>query len=164
MDQPRQPTGPFPRVTRQPPRKRFLLEVAIASVCGCQGGGIRWCRPAGVERRPFCYNATEFCVLLRDLDLALSHGADGAVFGILNDDATVDRIRCREVVRQAGNKPVVFHRAFDLTPEPGERVKHSRRNDRRSIRFQVAIDASVRRTPDLAFEPGHATRLAGRCR
>jgi len=65
----------------------------------------------------FCYRPAEYRVLVRDLDLLLSHGADGIAFGILNENATVDRIRCREVVRQAGNHPVVFHRAFDLTPE-----------------------------------------------
>lgn len=77
--------------------------------------------PLFVMLRPrpgaFCYRRAEYRVLVRDLDLLLSHGADGIVFGILNEDATVDRIRCRDVVRQAGNHPVVFHRAFDLTPE-----------------------------------------------
>lgn len=78
--------------------------------------------PLFVMLRPrpgaFCYSPAEYRVLRRDLDLLLNNGADGIVFGILNEDATVDRLRCREVVRQAGNHPVVFHRAFDLTPKP----------------------------------------------
>ena len=192
MDQPEQPAGPFPPVAPQPPRKRFLLEVAVASVAdvrAAESGGadrlelnaalslggltpslgtlieVRQATrlPLFVMLRPrpgaFCYSATEFPVLLRDLDLVLSHGADGIVFGILNDDATIDRVRCREVVRQAGSKPVVFHRAFDLTPEPGERVKHSRRNDRRSIRFQVAIDASVDVTRAARFPSANEAAL-----
>jgi copper homeostasis protein len=151
-----QPPNPFSRVSPQLPRKRFLLEVAVASVDdakAAESGGadrlelnaalslggltpslgtlieVRQVTrlPLFVMLRPrpgaFCYNATEFRVLLRDLDLVLSHGADGIVFGILNEDATVDRVRCREVVRQAGNKPVVFHRAFDLTPEPTEALE-----------------------------------------
>jgi copper homeostasis protein len=77
--------------------------------------------PVLVMLRPrpgaFCYRPAEYRVLLRDLNLLLSHGADGIVFGILNEDATIDRIRCSEVVRQAGNHRVVFHRAFDLTPD-----------------------------------------------
>ena len=77
--------------------------------------------PLFVMLRPrpgaFCYRPAEYRVLLRDLELVLSHGADGVVFGILNEDATVDRTRCREVVRLAEAHPVVFHRAFDLTPD-----------------------------------------------
>src|SRR5438046_2636498 len=48
-------------------------------------------RPGG-----FAYSAAEFRVLRRDLDLALSHGADGVVFGVLRPDGTVDADRCRQ--------------------------------------------------------------------
>lgn len=137
-------------------RKRFLLEVAVASVddaLAAQVGGadrlelnaalslggltpslgtlleVRQASslPLFVMLRPrpgaFCYSKAEFHVLRRDLDLVLGHGADGIVFGILTEDATVDRIRCREVVRQAGKHPVVFHRAFDLTPDPSQALE-----------------------------------------
>lgn len=80
----------------------------------------------------FCYSPMEFRVLMRDLDLLLSHGADGIAFGILNEDATVDRMRCSEVVRQAGDHSVVFHRAFDLTPEPMQAL-------------EVLVDLGIRR-------------------
>lgn len=80
--------------------------------------------PLFVMLRPrpgaFCYSSAEYRVLLRDLDLLLSHGADGIVFGVLREDATVDPARCRQVVRQAGGRAVVFHRAFDLAPSPAE--------------------------------------------
>jgi copper homeostasis protein len=108
--------------------------------------------PLVVMLRPrpgaFCYSAAEYHVLLRDLDLALSHGADGLAFGILNEDATVDRTRCREVVRQAGSHPVVFHRALDLTPDPGQAL-------------EVLIDLGVRRVMTSGQEP---TALAGASR
>jgi copper homeostasis protein len=93
----------------------------------------------------FCYSAAEFRVLLRDLDLVLGHGADGIAFGILNEDATVDRVRCREVVRLAGDRPAVFHRAFDLTPEPGAAL-------------EVLIDLGLRRVMTSGQRP---TALAG---
>jgi copper homeostasis protein len=70
-------------------------------------------RPGG-----FAYSAADFKVMQRDADLALQHGADGIVFGILNPDGQVDGDRCRSLVRQAGGRAAVFHRAFDVTPEP----------------------------------------------
>src|SRR3954451_999844 len=130
-------------MTPGPATKRFLLEVAIASVedahaaeaggadrlelnAACSLGGLTPSLGALIEVRQatrlplfvmlrprpgaFCYRPAEFRVLLRDLDLLLGHGADGIVFGALNEDATVDRHRSREVVRLAGSHPVVFHR------------------------------------------------------
>jgi copper homeostasis protein len=70
-------------------------------------------RPAG-----FAYSAADFRVMQRDTDLALQHGADGIVLGILTEDGRVDAERCRLLVRQAGKAEVVFHRAFDVTPDP----------------------------------------------
>src|SRR5262245_28969919 len=55
----------------------------------------------------FCYTAADFRTLLRDLELALSHGADGIAFGILNENSTIDLDRCREVVSRAGTAAVV---------------------------------------------------------
>jgi copper homeostasis protein len=66
----------------------------------------------------FCYSSTEFRTLRRDVDLLLSHGANGIAFGILFADGTIDRDRCRELVRQVGEDKAVFHRAFDMTPDP----------------------------------------------
>jgi copper homeostasis protein len=162
----------------QPPRKRFLLEVAIASVEDAQaaesGGADRLelnaalslggltpslgtllevrqatKLPLLVMLRPrpgaFCYNAAEFRVLLRDFDVLLSNGADGIVFGILNEDATIDRFRCHEVVRHAGGHPVIFHRAFDLTPAAAEAL-------------DVLIDLGVSRVMTSGQRP---TALAG---
>jgi copper homeostasis protein len=66
----------------------------------------------------FAYSGAEFRVLQRDADILLGHGAADIVFGVLEEDGRVDLRRCRAVVRQAGGRPVVFHRAFDLTPDP----------------------------------------------
>jgi len=48
----------------------------------------------------------------------LQHGADGIVFGILTDDGAVDVDRCRRMLRQMENHTAIFHRAFDVTPDP----------------------------------------------
>src|SRR6516165_10789677 len=70
-------------------------------------------RPGG-----FAYGEADFNVMRRDADLALQHGADGIVFGILTADGRVDVDRCGKLVRQTGERAAVFHRAFDVTPDP----------------------------------------------
>ena len=83
--------------------------------------------PVLVMNRPrpggFAYSDAEFKVMLRDADLALRHGADGIVFGILTVDGRVDRERCREIVRQTGGREAIFHRAFDVTADPFEALE-----------------------------------------
>ena len=66
----------------------------------------------------FCYSATEFAVMERDAELLLEHGADGVVFGILNGDGTIDTTRTRALRQRLGSRQAVFHRAFDVTPDP----------------------------------------------
>jgi copper homeostasis protein len=75
-------------------------------------------RPGG-----FAYSDTEFKVMQRDADLALQHGADGIVFGILIPDGRVDVDRCRNLVRQVGAREAIFHRAFDVTTDPIESLE-----------------------------------------
>ena len=65
----------------------------------------------------FCYSKTEFSTMLHDARCLLEAGADGIVFGILNADGTIDEERCARMIEVAGGAPVVFHRAFDVTPD-----------------------------------------------
>jgi copper homeostasis protein len=78
--------------------------------------------PVMVMIRPrsggFCYSAADFRVMQRDIDVSLTHGADGIVVGVLTEDGQVDLVRCRQLMRQVADCPVVFHRAFDVTPDP----------------------------------------------
>lgn len=66
----------------------------------------------------FCYSAVEFAVMERDTELLLEHGANGIVFGILNEDGCVDIPRTRALRQRIGAHEAVFHRAFDVTPDP----------------------------------------------
>ncbi|MBI9018135.1 MAG: copper homeostasis protein CutC [Phycisphaerae bacterium] len=68
----------------------------------------------------FCYTAVEYEIMLHDTKLALDNGADGIVFGILKPDGTIDVHRSMEIVKlaKAAGKDIVFHRAFDVTPNP----------------------------------------------
>ena len=66
----------------------------------------------------FCYTDTEMAVMLRDAQLAIEHGADGLVFGVLHENGTIDRKRCAQLMQCCAEKPAVFHRAFDVVPDP----------------------------------------------
>ncbi len=71
-------------------------------------------RPGG-----FCYNDSDIDVMGRDIELALASGADSLVFGVLDAKGEVDRVRCRSILQMIGGRaPAIFHRAFDLTPNP----------------------------------------------
>jgi copper homeostasis protein len=66
----------------------------------------------------FCYSDADFAVMRRDAALFLEHGADGIVFGILHSDGRVDTKRCGKMLELAGGRQIVFHRAFDVVPDP----------------------------------------------
>lgn len=66
----------------------------------------------------FCYSETEMAAMERDTELAVAHGADAVVFGILTGDGRVDVARSKRIRRLAGDRQTVFHRAFDVTPDP----------------------------------------------
>ena len=69
-------------------------------------------RPRGGD---FVYSDIEFDIIKNDIDLCGSLGCNGVVFGILNSDYTIDKLRCAELVQLARsyNMSVTFHRAFD---------------------------------------------------
>jgi copper homeostasis protein len=66
----------------------------------------------------FCYTESEFRVMLRDAESALAEGAAGIAFGILSATGAIDRERCAQIIKLASGRQVVFHRAFDVVPDP----------------------------------------------
>jgi copper homeostasis protein len=66
----------------------------------------------------FCYTEAEMAAMERDTEMAVAHGADGVVFGILTPDGRVDLARSRRIRERVGARDAVFHRAFDVTPDP----------------------------------------------
>lgn len=66
----------------------------------------------------FCYSEAEMSSMERDAEGALEQGVDGIVFGILQADGKIDLARSKRMVRRAGDRQSVFHRAFDVTPDP----------------------------------------------
>jgi copper homeostasis protein len=71
-------------------------------------------RPRGGD---FFYSDAEFDAIKSDVELCKSLGCDGVVIGILLQDGSVDKKRCRELVQLAYPMSVTFHRAFDRTPD-----------------------------------------------
>ncbi len=77
-------------------------------------------RPRGGD---FLYSAAEFDIMLTDVKLCKQLGCDGVVLGMLNQDGSVDRIRCAKLVDLAYPMGVTFHRAFDWSANPFESLE-----------------------------------------
>ena len=75
---------------------------------------------AMVRPRPggFAYSASDFDVMLHDARSFIDGGADGLTFGVLHLDGEIDVPRCRQLREVCGDREVVLHRAFDITPDP----------------------------------------------
>lgn len=67
----------------------------------------------------FVYTEKEKEVMRDDAKRFLEHGADGIVFGFLNEDHTVNQAWTAEMVRliHSYHKEAVFHKAFDETAD-----------------------------------------------
>ena len=63
--------------------------------------------------------------MLEEAELLLEHGADGIAFGFLKADRTVDAEKTKEMVEliHAKGGEAVFHRAFDVTPDPMKAIE-----------------------------------------
>lgn len=70
-------------------------------------------RAAGFE-----YSGADLAVMERDIDLALAHGADGVVFGVLDSEGKIDVSAMRRLTRRVTRGEIVFHRAFDVVSDP----------------------------------------------
>jgi copper homeostasis protein len=66
----------------------------------------------------FCYTDAEMATMERDAETAVANGADGVVFGILDPDGKIDINRSTRLRKLIGARQAVFHRAFDVTPDP----------------------------------------------
>ncbi len=77
-------------------------------------------RPRGGD---FCYNNYEFHIMKRDLSQCQRLSVDGLVLGILNEDGTIDKKRCKELIAKSRPLKVTCHRAFDMTRDPFEALE-----------------------------------------
>jgi copper homeostasis protein len=68
-----------------------------------------------IRARPgnFIYSGKELEQMRQDIVSAKEAGANGFVFGILEEDGTISEPACSELVSIASPLPCTFHRAFD---------------------------------------------------
>jgi copper homeostasis protein len=71
----------------------------------------------------FCYSPLERETMALDGRELVEAGADGLVFGILRSDGSVDELACSALMAAVPCREWVFHRAFDLVPEPFEALE-----------------------------------------
>jgi copper homeostasis protein len=100
-----------------------------------------------IRPRPgdFCYSDNEFEIMQRDVLLAKELGANGVVFGILQESGVIDRERTKCLVELARPLSTTFHRAFDLSPD----LDHA---------LEATIEAGVNR---ILTSGGAATAVDG---
>lgn len=83
--------------------------------------------PIWVMVRPrngdFCYGPDDFETMEQDVLTAKQLGAEGVVFGILNEDGQIDLERTRRLVNLARPLKTTFHRAFDMSRDLGEALE-----------------------------------------
>lgn len=70
----------------------------------------------------FCYTDLEFETLLRDTRELAKAGADGFAVGFLTADGWLDEERSKIWAEAAGDRELVFHRAFDIMKNEPEEV------------------------------------------
>ena len=78
-----------------------------------------------VRAAGFSYEKEDVEIMFEDAKILLEHGADGIAFGFLNEDGTIceeDTKRMIDLIHSY-NKEAVFHRAFDVTPEPAKAIE-----------------------------------------
>lgn len=71
-------------------------------------------RPRGGD---FVYSQKELIVMKQDIQLLSELGADGFVFGVLDEKGRVNESACQMLLRASGEKPCTFHRAFDASAD-----------------------------------------------
>lgn len=71
-------------------------------------------RPRGGD---FVYSQKELLVMKQDIQILGEMGADGFVFGVLDEKGFVDQRANEFLKRAAGDKPCTFHRAFDASAD-----------------------------------------------
>ncbi len=80
----------------------------------------------------FVYNQSELDIMERDIEEVKQYGIKGFATGILKEDGRVDIAKCKKIFKKMEGKDIVFHRAFDLTPDPFEAL-------------EICIDLGVKR-------------------
>lgn len=109
------------------PTPGLLKQIQAANVTGIPVFCMLRCRPSY-----FLYSEEEIKIMVNDAKTLKLNGADGFVFGALNELNDVDLRKCRDILKMCYPLPVTFHRAFDLSRNP-------------LIQIEVVIDLGFQR-------------------
>ena len=93
----------------------------------------------------FVYSDEDAGVMIRDVEVARTHGVDGIAIGALDVNGRVSAEITRDLIEKAAGLPVTFHRAFDYTSDRAEAL-------------EMLIDAGVSR---VLTSGGASTALEG---
>ena len=111
------------------------------------------------------YSHWEFECMKRDIEIAKKYGANGVVFGILNQNGTIDQQRTSALVALAKPMRVTFHRAFDMTPNPVEALEAAIETGATTIltsgQRQTAIEGIETIAELVAASAGRIDTMAG---
>ncbi|QAR31423.1 copper homeostasis protein CutC [Ornithobacterium rhinotracheale] len=77
-------------------------------------------RPRGGD---FVYSPEEITQMEDSIRVFAELGADGFVFGALDEEGNIDVENCQKLVAACDGKPCSFHRAIDHTPDIEEAVR-----------------------------------------
>jgi copper homeostasis protein len=93
---------------------RLKKETSLSIICMVRP------RPAG-----FAYNEMEKDIMLEEAKRLLDAGADGIAFGFLEEDGAIHHAFTKEMTDliHSYGKEAVFHRAFDVTPNPYQAIE-----------------------------------------
>lgn len=70
----------------------------------------------------FIYSEEDINIMLKDIEIVKSLGANGIVLGLLNDNKKIDEINLKKLLNKSKNLDVTFHKAIDET-NPVESMK-----------------------------------------
>lgn len=65
----------------------------------------------------FTYSRAEFLLMLMEAEQLMAHGVNGIAIGFLTNEGTVDTARCLQLRKILPDAELVFHKAFDWTPD-----------------------------------------------
>ena len=66
----------------------------------------------------FTVTNQELGQMIDSIAFCSENGIDGVVFGVLNDDGSMNQIATQKLIEAAGPMSITFHRAFDVCKEP----------------------------------------------
>lgn len=72
-------------------------------------------RPRGGD---FLYTDQEFNAMMYDIETCWNLGCDGVVIGMVTKEGNIDIKRCAQLIKNAIDMSVTFHRAFDRVNDP----------------------------------------------